>query len=151
MTGAIDLAYRGYETKVSTFGDADCRFRPALLAASAFPTAPPALSCQKITLCLRNRLKQSAPYCGVGCSIYLGIRANEVVDVQGVRESPVNKGGLCVKGRFGFDFIGHPSRLTKPLIRKEGKRRDVATNAEPSGVFYEADWDEALDRVWRGD
>jgi predicted molibdopterin-dependent oxidoreductase YjgC len=82
--------------------------------------------------------------------VNLGIRSNEIVDVQGDRGSPVNKGGLCVKGRFGFDFISHPSRLTKPLIRKEGKGKDIQVNGNFREVFREATWDEALDLIaWK--
>jgi len=77
----------------------------------------------------------------------LGIRGNEIVSVRGDRESPVNKGSLCVKGRFGFDFINHPDRLTKPLIRKKGWGKDVEVNGNFKDVFREANWDEALDLV----
>jgi predicted molibdopterin-dependent oxidoreductase YjgC len=75
------------------------------------------------------------------------MRGNEIVEVQGDRQSPINKGGLCVKGRFGFDFVNHSSRLTKPLIRKEGKGKDIQVNGNFREIFREATWDEALDLV----
>ena len=81
--------------------------------------------------------------------MYLGIRGNEIVEVQGNRESPVNKGGLCVKGRFGFDFVNHPTRLTRPLIRREGKGKDIQVDGNFREVFREATWNEALDLVAR--
>ena len=57
------------------------------------------------------------PYCGVGCAITYHVKDNKIVQVSG-RESPVNHGRLCVKGRYGFDYAFHPQRLTVPLIRR---------------------------------
>jgi len=79
-------------------------------------------------------VKTICPYCGCGCGIYLGIRGNTIVNVRGDIENPVNKGNLCVKGRFGHDFINHPDRLTSPLVKKKGE-------------FVETTWEEALDLV----
>ncbi len=79
-------------------------------------------------------VKTVCPYCGVGCGIYLGVRGNMIVDVRGDRNSPTNQGNLCVKGRFGYDFVNHRDRLTSPLIKKEGQ-------------FVEATWEEALDLI----
>ncbi|MHC4940047.1 MAG: formate dehydrogenase subunit alpha [Planctomycetota bacterium] len=73
-------------------------------------------------------------YCGCGCGIHLGVKDERLVSVRGVRENPSNEGRLCVKGRFGFDFVNSPDRLTTPLIRRNGK-------------LEEASWDEALDLV----
>jgi formate dehydrogenase major subunit len=70
-------------------------------------------------------------YCGVGCGILLGVRGGRVVSVRGDEGNPVNRGLLCVKGRFGHDFIGHPDRLTTPLVRRDG-------------ALVPASWDEAL-------
>jgi predicted molibdopterin-dependent oxidoreductase YjgC len=64
----------------------------------------------------------------------LSIKDNKIVKVRGVEDGPDNKGHLCVKGRFGYDYIQHPDRLTTPLIKRNGK-------------FEEASWDEALDLV----
>src|SRR5690606_16161566 len=69
------------------------------------------------------------------------------------RDGPANHARLCVKGRFGFDYINHPHRLTKPLIRKEGvgKRFDDQVDpANPWTHFREATWEEALDRAAGG-
>ena len=79
-----------------------------------------------------ERIKTTCTYCGVGCQLYLEKMGNRIVKVNGVDRTPPNYGHLCVKGRFGFDFIQHPERLKKPLIR-EGDR------------FREASWEEALD------
>ena len=63
----------------------------------------------------------TCPYCGVGCQVDLHITDNTIHRVSGVFESPVNHGNLCVKGRFGTDYVDSPDRLTQPLVRSGGK------------------------------
>ena len=63
------------------------------------------------------------PYCGVGCQLTYHVKDNEIVRVEG-RDGPANHDRLCVKGRFGFDYVHHPQRLTRPLIRKPGVPKD---------------------------
>jgi formate dehydrogenase major subunit len=63
------------------------------------------------------------PYCGVGCQLTYHVKDNEIVRVEG-RDGPANHDRLCVKGRFGFDYVHHPQRLTRPLIRKKGVPKD---------------------------
>ncbi len=91
------------------------------------------------------------PYCGVGCQIRFQIRDDRIVAVEG-RDGPSNKGRLCIKGRFGFDYAHHPQRLTRPLIRREDgpKRSDPNFEAAPAAVFREATWEEALDLAVSG-
>ena len=87
------------------------------------------------------------PYCGVGCQITYQVADNEIIAVQGKR-GPANRNRLCVKGRFGFDYVKHPHRLTTPLIRRDDapKRGDLDIDpAQPHTHFREASWDEALD------
>jgi formate dehydrogenase major subunit len=87
------------------------------------------------------------PFCGVGCQTELAIRDDRIVAVDG-RQGPANRGKLCVKGRFGFDYIHSPERLTVPLIRRADapKRGDMRlSHARRHEVFREASWDEALD------
>jgi predicted molibdopterin-dependent oxidoreductase YjgC len=80
-------------------------------------------------------VKTTCPYCGVGCQMYLGVRNGQVIRVRGDRENNVNRGRLCVKGRFGAtEFVHHPDRLSSPLVRRDGE-------------LNEATWDEALDEV----
>ncbi len=86
------------------------------------------------------------PYCGVGCQLTYHVSDNTIVRVEG-RDGPANRERLCVKGRFGFDYVHHPQRLTKPLIRKPGmpKSADFAMDpADPLSIFREASWEEAL-------
>jgi len=87
------------------------------------------------------------PYCGVGCQLTYHVSGNTIVRVEG-RDGLANHGRLCVKGRFGFDYVHHAQRLTKPLIRKPGipKSADLVMDpADPLAVFREASWDEALE------
>jgi formate dehydrogenase major subunit len=85
------------------------------------------------------------PYCGVGCQITYNIKDDKIVSVDG-RDGPSNQDRLCVKGRFGFDYIDHPHRLTVPLIRKEGvSKHDVAIDPDnPYTHFRKASWEEAM-------
>src|ERR1700731_1516727 len=92
------------------------------------------------------------PYCGVGCQLTYHIRNDKLLYIAG-RDGPANENRLCVKGRFGFDYIDHPHRLKKPLIRKEGvlkRADDVVDPANPWTHFREATWEEALDRTAAG-
>jgi formate dehydrogenase major subunit len=90
------------------------------------------------------------PYCGVGCQISYQIKDNTIAFVQG-RNGYSNENRLCVKGRFGFDYVKNPQRLMKPLIRKPElpKRLDVDPS-NPLTHFREASWDEALDVAAKG-
>lgn len=84
-------------------------------------------------------------FCGVGCKISLKVKDGKVKYVEGIN-GPANEGRLCVKGRFGFDYIHHHHRLTKPLIRREDAPAK-GLNVDPGNVlshFREASWDEAM-------
>ncbi|NOC93183.1 formate dehydrogenase subunit alpha [Ruegeria sp. HKCCD6604] len=86
------------------------------------------------------------PFCGVGCKVSLKVKDGKVKYVEGIN-GPANEGRLCVKGRFGFDYIHHPHRLTKPLIRREDAP-SKGLNADPGNLsthFREATWEEAMD------
>jgi formate dehydrogenase major subunit len=85
------------------------------------------------------------PFCGVGCQVSLKVKDNKVLFVEGL-DGPANEGRLCVKGRFGFDYIHHAHRLTKPLIRRDdapAKGLNVDP-ANPLTHFLEATWEEAM-------
>jgi formate dehydrogenase major subunit len=86
------------------------------------------------------------PFCGVGCQVSLKVKDGKVKFVEGIN-GPANEGRLCVKGRFGFDYIHHPHRLTVPLIRRDDAPAK-GLNVDPANWqthFREASWDEALD------
>jgi len=81
-----------------------------------------------------RKVRTTCPYCGVGCQIELNIKDNKIIKIYGVEDAPDNKGHLCVKGRFGFDFVHHKDRVTTPLIKYNGR-------------FKKVSWDEALNLV----
>ncbi len=92
------------------------------------------------------------PYCGVGCQLTYHIKNDKLLYVSG-RDGPANQQRLCVKGRFGFDYISNPQRLTKPMIRKDGLPKVPHEEIDPANPwthFREATWDEALDRAASG-
>ncbi len=90
------------------------------------------------------------PFCGVGCQVSLKLKGGKIKQVEGIN-GPANEGRLCVKGRFGFDYIHHPHRLTVPLIRKTGAEKGLNVDpANPFTHFREATWDEALDAAAGG-
>ena len=92
------------------------------------------------------------PYCGVGCLLKYHIKDNKILYVTG-RDGPANHGRLCVKGRFGFDYVNHPHRLLKPLIRKPGVPKSAEVDFDPAhwqDTFREATWDEALEVTANG-
>jgi formate dehydrogenase alpha subunit len=89
----------------------------------------------------------TCPYCGVGCNLELHIRDNVIFKVTSPFDSVVNHGNLCVKGRFGYDFMYHPGRVTAPLIRREPQKPGQRTQAFERGEWREASWDEALNYV----
>lgn len=92
------------------------------------------------------------PYCGVGCQLTYHIKDEEILFVEG-RDGPSNHNRLCVKGRFGFDYPRHPSRVTMPLIRREGVPKGLDPEfdpANPNTHFREAGWEEALDMAAQG-
>uniref|UniRef100_UPI0040471209 formate dehydrogenase subunit alpha n=1 Tax=Yoonia sp. TaxID=2212373 RepID=UPI0040471209 len=98
-----------------------------------------------------SETKSVCPFCGVGCQISLKVKDGKVKFVEGIN-GPANEGRLCVKGRFGFDYIHHAHRLTKPLIRRDDAPAK-GLNVDPGNwqeVFREASWDEALDFAAKG-
>jgi predicted molibdopterin-dependent oxidoreductase YjgC len=133
--GAIDYAYKGFETKICPAFERDlsCEFCGQCI--SVCPTgalvSKPSLGKGR-TRDVRT-VETVCPYCGCGCNISYDINRNEVIRA-GSRSDTINEGWLCVKGKFGFTFINSPDRLTSPLIRKEG-------------VLTEASWEEALDYI----
>jgi len=76
----------------------------------------------------------TCPYCGVGCALNLHIKDDFIFKVTSPFDSPTNHGNLCVKGRFGYDYVHSKDRLTKPLMRKDGE-------------LIPATWDEAMGHV----
>jgi formate dehydrogenase alpha subunit len=133
---AIDFAFRGYQTTVSTFGNKPVAESPCEACGECVVRCPVGALLPKNFRPPAREVKTTCPYCGVGCGMYLGVRGNRIVSCRGDEENPASRGSLCVKGRFGYGFVNRPERLTSPLIKRHGK-------------FVEATWDEALDLVAR--
>ena len=81
-----------------------------------------------------RKVKTTCPYCGVGCQIEVWVKDNKILRSNGVEGVLPNDGRLCVKGRYGLDYVSSPERLKHPLIKK-------------NGVFEKASWEEALDLI----
>jgi formate dehydrogenase major subunit/formate dehydrogenase alpha subunit len=109
-----------------------------------------------------DKVRTTCVYCGVGCNFDLNVRDGEIIRVTGSEDAPVNGMSLCVKGRYGYDFIHHPDRLERPLVRAglledveakvaEGtwslydRNGDGAETGLTPDSFVETDWDTALD------
>jgi formate dehydrogenase alpha subunit len=89
----------------------------------------------------------TCPYCGVGCNLELHVKDDFIFKVTSPFDSPVNHGNLCVKGRFGYDYIYHPKRVTTPLMRKTRQEAGKRTQAFDRSEWREVSWEEAMDHV----
>ncbi|GHD60790.1 formate dehydrogenase subunit alpha [Thalassobaculum fulvum] len=99
-----------------------------------------------------RQVESVCPYCGVGCQLTFNVKDDAIAWVDG-REGPANASRLCVKGRYGFDYVANPQRLTKPLIRRDDVPKSASLPIDPANPythFREASWDEALDRAAGG-
>jgi formate dehydrogenase alpha subunit len=96
-----------------------------------------------------KKITTTCPYCGVGCNFDLNVRDGKVVKVTSAWYAPANNGALCVKGRFGWQFLHHPDRLKAPLMKASLWKRLKGSEGTPSPYpgFVETDWDTALDTV----
>jgi len=137
VNNAIEFAYEGAAKKVITVGDRPLKDSDCVFCGECVQACPVGALVEKdVRYRVRPRetekVRTTCSYCGVGCQMFLHVKEGKVVKVTGVEDIAPNYGSLCVKGRFGFDFIASPERLTTPLIKENGK-------------FREASWDEALD------
>src|SRR5665213_2178591 len=99
-----------------------------------------------------RKVDSLCPYCGVGCQVTYEVKDEKIIYAEG-RDGPANHNRLCVKGRFGFDYIHHPNRLTKPLVRLPNVKKDANDQVDPANPFThfrEASWEEALEIAARG-
>lgn len=129
---AIDTAYSGYQTSITTAGSQSISLSVCESCGECVTRCPTGALVNKQSRLPAKEVKTTCTYCGVGCSLYLGTRGGEVVSVRADAENKVNEGTLCVKGRYGYSFINSPERLKTPLLKKNGK-------------FEPISWDEALD------
>jgi len=107
---------------------------------------------QTRTVYADKKVDSLCPFGGVGCQVTYQVKDEKVIYAEG-RDGPANHNRLCVKGRFSFDYIHHPHRLTKPLVRLPNAKKDPTTRSTrpiPFTHFREASWDEALDIAAKG-
>jgi predicted molibdopterin-dependent oxidoreductase YjgC len=144
---AIDFQNRGFDTKVGApFGlsldETSCVFCGNCVQGCPVGALVPKSLVGQARTWEQRTVRTICPYCGVGCALDLHVKGDRIVNVTGA-ESPANHSLTCVKGRFGWEFVHHSDRLTKPLIR----RSDAPAGAVGREWFREASWDDALDLV----
>jgi predicted molibdopterin-dependent oxidoreductase YjgC len=138
VNNAISFGYRGPESKIIAAGDRPLKDSDCVFCGECVQACPVGALVEKdarytVRPWETEKVRTTCSYCGVGCQLYLHVNDNQVVKVTGADVAP-NHGSLCVKGRFGYHFVGSPERLTDPLIKEDG-------------TFRKASWDEALDLV----
>ena len=136
---AIEYAHRGFDTKVGvpfhrSLTESDCVFCGQCVNVCPVGALTERSKLGKGREWEFQKVRTTCSYCGVGCTLILNVKDGQIVRVTTDRAAGVNQGNLCVKGKFGFDYVHSPDRLTDPLIREGGK-------------FRPASWEEALDRV----
>lgn len=140
VNNAISIGYRGAESKIVAAGDRPLRDSDCVFCGECVQVCPVGTLVEK-NASYRwrpwevQKTRTTCSYCGVGCQMDLHVKDNRVLKVDGADCTP-NHGSLCVKGRFGFDFIHSEDRLTTPLIKEDGQ-------------FRKASWDEALELTAR--
>ena len=161
VNDVIGLAHRGAASKVvfdfdDPMGDSTCVACGECVQACPTGALMPArivdANGRGDSACADRKVDSVCPYCGVGCQLTYHVKQDRIVFVEG-RNGPSNENRLCVKGRFGFDYPNHPSRLTVPLIRREGVPKGLDPDfdpAKPFSHFRAASWDEALDLAAAG-
>ncbi|MFW5970631.1 MAG: formate dehydrogenase subunit alpha [Desulfovermiculus sp.] len=132
--GAIALHGSGNQARIGPYHPQRCDSCGECLAVCPTGALTENLSRHKGRPWLENRVQTTCTYCGCGCQLQLQVLNNRIIGVSTSENMGVNRGSLCAKGRFGYEFIGSPNRLTTPLVRKNGQ-------------LQEASWDEALDLV----
>ncbi len=155
VNDVIGLAFRGEHAQI-VFDQGDAMGVSTCVACGecvqACPTGALAPARGAALEAVDRSVDSVCPYCGVGCQLTYHVQGERIVHVQG-RDGPANHGRLCVKGRYGFDYVHHAERLTVPLVRRGGVAKDAQLRLAPERwheVFREATWDEAMDRAAHG-
>ena len=141
---AINIMNRGFETQITTEFDGILKDSSCTFCGQCIQTCPTGALGDKKALRAAEKpgdvekTRSICPYCGVGCSVDLLTKEDELVGIHPAMDGPANKGALCIKGQFAFDFVQHSDRLASPLVRGD------------DGELHEASWEEALDRAAAG-
>jgi formate dehydrogenase alpha subunit len=143
---------RGGASTVSTFFDEPMESAGCLSCGECISMCPTGALTEKLGVSIlpsgeTKVTKTTCPWCGVGCTLELHTDGDKIVKITSPLDAPTNKGSLCVKGRYGYEFVNHPSRLSKPLIRVRPKNEGTYHEETWQMDFREASWNEALDLV----
>ena len=160
VNDVIGMAYRNHDAKIvfdfdDPMGESTCVACGECVQACPTGALMPAvmLDDNQTRVTYPDRKVDSlCPFCGVGCQVTYQVKDEKVIYAEG-RDGPANHNRLCVKGRFGFDYIHHPHRLTKPLVRLPNAKKDANDQVDPANPFThfrEASWEEALDIAAEG-
>ncbi len=133
----LTMSGRGFESRITTdndmmFGDSSCVSCGA--CAHTCPTDAISDVFQSKSAKVDKKVRTTCSYCGVGCNLEASIKDGKVVAIDTPKETEVNAGHTCIKGRYAFGFYDHPDRLRSPLIKRSGK-------------FEKASWDEAYEYI----
>lgn len=140
VNNAIEFGYSGKDLKIiakedAALKDSNCVFCGECLQVCPVGALVPDKEFRDGRFKDTKKVRTTCSFCGVGCQMDMFVQNNKIVKIDGAEDDlPPNNSSLCVKGRFGYDFVASPDRLTKPLIKKNGQQ-------------VEASWDEALDLV----
>jgi formate dehydrogenase major subunit len=154
VNDVIGMAYRGHDAKVVFDFDRQMGNSTCVACGECVQVCPTGALMERSLLNAagkRVRFEERSvdtlcPYCGVGCQTRVHVGDDKILYVDG-RNGPANNNRLCVKGRFGFDYIHHPDRLRQPLIRRSRAIKDANVEIRPEEIgeyFREATWQEAL-------
>jgi predicted molibdopterin-dependent oxidoreductase YjgC len=141
---AISVKNRGFDTQITVEFDGLLNDSACTFCGQCVQTCPTGALADKKALRAADmpgeivRTRTICTYCGVGCSVDALTKGDALVGVQPAMDGPANRGALCVKGQFAYDFVQHEERLKTPLLRGD------------DGELHEASWDEALDVAARG-
>jgi formate dehydrogenase major subunit len=161
VNDVIGMAYRGHDAKIVFDFDEGMGTSTCVACGECVQACPTGalmeanlVNDQNVRTEFADKTVNSlCPYCGVGCQTKVRVKDNKIIAVDGA-DGPANDNRLCVKGRFGFDYIHHADRLTVPLIRRDNapvKTGGVQMQrSEISTYFREATWEEALEKAASG-
>ncbi len=160
VNDVIGMAYRGADAKIVFDFDDDMGASTCVACGECVQACPTGALMpssllddnQTRVVYAEREVDSLCPYCGVGCQVTYQVKDEAIVAAEG-RAGPANRNRLCVKGRFGYDYIQHPHRLTKPLIRLPGMAKHANDQVDPANPwthFREASWEEALDAAAGG-
>ncbi|AUN93782.1 formate dehydrogenase subunit alpha [Pseudazoarcus pumilus] len=155
VNDVIGLAFRGNHAKIVFDMDDPMGASTCVACGECVQACPTGalMPARDVALSVPDKQVESVcPFCGVGCQLTYNVKDNKIMYVEG-RDGPANEKRLCVKGRYGFDYVHHPQRLTKPLIRREDAPKSGDFLMDPDNVmeiFREASWEEALEMAGGG-